>query len=143
MSRQDALDLLKPFLPGLEAALADPDVSEIMINGPGNVWLEGHGRLTQIDAPALDAAALERAAIHIAPPAWAGRGHHADSRCPGWTTVRAWRSASRRPAPTSRSPSGGSAHARSRWRSWSHKARSPNTSGTWPSRPSTRAAISW
>ena len=68
MSRQDALDLLKPFLPGLEAALADPDVSEIMINGPGNVWLEGHGRLTQIDAPALDAAALERAAIHIARP---------------------------------------------------------------------------
>ena len=39
-----------------------------MINGPGNVWLEGHGRLTQIDAPALDAAALDRAAIHIARP---------------------------------------------------------------------------
>ena len=64
----DGLDLLKPFLPGLEAALDDPDVSEIMINGPGNVWLEGHGRLRQIDAPALDAAALERAAIHIARP---------------------------------------------------------------------------
>ncbi len=60
-------------LPGLEAALDDPDVSEIMINGPGNVWLEGHGRLRPIDAPALDApaldaAALERAAIHIARP---------------------------------------------------------------------------
>ena len=64
----DSLDLLKPFLPGLEAALDDPDVSEIMINGPGNVWLEGHGRLRPIDAPALDAAALERAAIHIARP---------------------------------------------------------------------------
>ena len=64
----DKLDLLKPFLPGLETALDDPDVSEIMINGPGNVWLEGHGRLSQIDAPALDAAALERAAIHIARP---------------------------------------------------------------------------
>ena len=68
MSKGDGLDLLKPFLPGLEAALEDPDVSEIMINGPGNVWLEGHGRLTQIDAPDLDAAALERAAIHIARP---------------------------------------------------------------------------
>ena len=68
MSSGDRLDLLKPFLPGLEAALDDPDVSEIMINGPGNVWLEGHGRLRQIDAPALDAAALERAAIHIARP---------------------------------------------------------------------------
>ena len=64
----DGLDLLKPFLPGLEAALDDPDVSEIMINGPGNVWLEGHGRLRPIEAPALDAAALERAAIHIARP---------------------------------------------------------------------------
>ena len=38
MSSGDGLDLLKPFLPGLEAALEDPDVSEIMINGPGNVW---------------------------------------------------------------------------------------------------------
>ena len=28
-------------MPGLEAALDDPDVSEIMINGPGNVWIEG------------------------------------------------------------------------------------------------------
>ena len=68
MSSGDGLDLLIPFLPGLESALDDPDVSEIMINGPGNVWLEGHGRLRPIDAPALDAAALERAAIHIARP---------------------------------------------------------------------------
>ena len=68
MTGGDGLDLLKPFLPGLETALDDPDVSEIMINGPGNVWLEDHGRLTQIRAPALDAAALERAAIHIARP---------------------------------------------------------------------------
>ena len=44
-------DLLKPFLPGLEAALDDPDVSEIMINGPGNVWLEGHGRLRRSSGP--------------------------------------------------------------------------------------------
>ena len=48
----DGLDLLKPFLPGLEAALDDPDVSEIMINGQGNVWLEAHGRLRPIAAPA-------------------------------------------------------------------------------------------
>ena len=64
----DGLDLLKPFLPGLEAALDDPDVSEIMINGPGNVWLESHGRLRPIAAPRLNAATLERAAIHIARP---------------------------------------------------------------------------
>ena len=64
----DGLDLLKPFLPGLEAALDDPDVSEIMINGPNNVWIERHGRLTSVSAPLLNAAALERAAIHIARP---------------------------------------------------------------------------
>ena len=86
----DGLDLLKPFLPGLEAALDDPDVSEIMINGPGNVWLEGHGRLRPIDAPALDAAALERAAIHIARPLGLARpGHDADTRCaPGRRLAR-------------------------------------------------------
>ena len=89
MSSGDGLDLLKPFLPGLEAALDDPDVSEIMINGPGNVWLEGHGRLRQIAAPALDAAALERAAIHIARPLGPRPGDDADPRCaPGRRLAR-------------------------------------------------------
>ena len=37
---------LKPFLPGLEPLLEDAEVSEIMINGPGNVWIEARGRLT-------------------------------------------------------------------------------------------------
>ena len=36
---------LKPFLPGLEPLLEDPEVSEIMINGPGNVWIEAKGLL--------------------------------------------------------------------------------------------------
>ena len=40
MSSGDGLGLPKPFLPGLEAALDDPDVSEIMINRPGNVWAD-------------------------------------------------------------------------------------------------------
>ena len=64
----DGLELLKPFLPGLEDVLEDPDVSEIMINGPHNVWIEGHGKLYSLDAPRLTAAALQRAAIHIARP---------------------------------------------------------------------------
>ena len=34
MSGASGLEYLKPFLPGLEPVLADPDVSEIMINGP-------------------------------------------------------------------------------------------------------------
>ena len=59
---------LKPFLPGLEPLLEDAEVSEIMINGPGNVWMEARGRLTAHAAPGLDESALLRAAIHIARP---------------------------------------------------------------------------
>ena len=64
----DSLELLKPFLPGLEDVLEDPEVSEIMINGPHNVWIERHGKLYSHEAPLLTASALNRAAIHIARP---------------------------------------------------------------------------
>ena len=68
MNRASGIEHLKPFLPGLEAALEDPDVSELMINGPGNVWVERAGALEPLEAPRLDAARLQRAAIHIARP---------------------------------------------------------------------------
>ena len=68
MSAASGLEHLKPFLPGLESALEDSEVSEIMINGPGNVWVERAGRLAVHAAPDLDEAALLRAAIHIARP---------------------------------------------------------------------------
>ena len=64
-----SLEDLKPFLPGLEDILDEPDVSELMINGPGNVWIERAGQgLAPHPAPKLDADALHRAAIHIARP---------------------------------------------------------------------------
>ena len=44
MSVASGLEHLKPFLPGLEDVLEDPEVSEIMINGPHNVWIEGGGK---------------------------------------------------------------------------------------------------
>ena len=60
---------LEPFLPGLEELLGDMEVSELMINGPGNVWVERAGQgLKPHPAPLLDAEALTRAAIHIARP---------------------------------------------------------------------------
>ena len=59
---------LIPFLPGLEAVLRDDEVSEVMINGPHQVFVERRGRVTAIDAPAMDAAAAWRAAIQIARP---------------------------------------------------------------------------
>ena len=64
-----SLSDLKPFLPGLEDVLDDMDVSELMINGPRNVWVERGGQgLVPLDTPDLDAQALHRAAIHIARP---------------------------------------------------------------------------
>ncbi|MDE0083900.1 MAG: ATPase, T2SS/T4P/T4SS family [Gammaproteobacteria bacterium] len=66
--RASGIGHLRPFLPGLEGVLDDPGVSELMINGPGNVWVERDGAMDPVDAPALDAAALYRAAIHIARP---------------------------------------------------------------------------
>lgn len=65
----DSLDSLKTFLPGLEDLLDDPEVTEIMINGPRNAWAERAGAgLEQVDAPLLDEGALRRAAISIARP---------------------------------------------------------------------------
>ena len=59
---------LKPFLPGLEDVLDDEEVSELMINGPDDVFVERGGKMTPHAAPQLDAAAIARAAIHIARP---------------------------------------------------------------------------
>ncbi len=68
MKRASGIGHLTPFLPGLETLLEDAEVSEIMINGPGNVWVERAGRLEPHEAPALTAGWLDRAAIHIARP---------------------------------------------------------------------------
>ena len=68
MSDKRGMDYLLPFLPGLESVLEDEDVSEIMINGPRNVWIESQGEIREHPAPGLDGAALERAAIQIARP---------------------------------------------------------------------------
>ncbi len=59
---------LKPFLPGLEAALDDEAVSEVMINAPGTVFVERAGRMAALDVPALTADAVARAAVQIARP---------------------------------------------------------------------------
>ena len=59
---------LKPFLPGLEEALDDESLSEVMVNEPGTAFVERAGRMTALDAPALTAEAVARAAIQIARP---------------------------------------------------------------------------
>ena len=59
---------LKPFLPGLESALDDDEVSELMINEAETVFVERRGRIAALDAPELTAEAVARAAIQIARP---------------------------------------------------------------------------
>ena len=63
-----SLDDLRPFLPGLESVLDDDEVSEVMVNGPGTVFVERRGLIEQVDVPALDEAAVLRAAVQIARP---------------------------------------------------------------------------
>jgi len=64
----NSIEDLKLFLPGAEQALEDPDVTEIMINGPHQLWIERSGRLEPLDAAELNAQVLHRAAIQIARP---------------------------------------------------------------------------
>ena len=71
-----SLDDLKPFLPGLEAVLEDDEVSELMVNGPGTVFVERRGRMTSLRVPELDEAAVLRAAVQIARPL--GRDPHTE-----------------------------------------------------------------
>ena len=113
MSAASGLEHLKPFLPGLESALEDSEVSEIMINGPSNVWVERAGRLTAHEAPRLDESALLRAAIHIARPLGLDPASSpiVDARL---ATARGLPSVFRPRAPRWRSPCGALASGRSR-----------------------------
>src|SRR5665811_882914 len=46
-------DRIDPFL-------SDPEVTEVMVNGPHSVWVERHGRLQRTDTRFVDATHLER-----------------------------------------------------------------------------------
>ena len=103
---------LKPFLPGLEPLLEDAEVSEIMINGPGNVWIEAGGRLTAHAAPGwTNRPCYGR--LFTSPVLWAWTRPPRPSSTHGSMMVPAWRSVFPRPVPTLRSPSGDSASGRS------------------------------
>lgn len=58
---------LSAFLAPLQAFLADRRVSEVMVNRPGEVFLEtAGGRMTRVAAPAVDDALVARLAAQIA-----------------------------------------------------------------------------
>jgi pilus assembly protein CpaF len=54
-------------LGALEPLLADPAVTEIMVNGPGRVWVERSGQLTRVPID-LDAAAIEHLIEKVVAP---------------------------------------------------------------------------
>ena len=57
---------LGAFLAPLEDALARPDVTDIFVNRPGELWLETSAGIERHDSPELDDAALWRLARQIA-----------------------------------------------------------------------------
>jgi pilus assembly protein CpaF len=61
----------------LEPLLADPAVSEVMVNGPGPVWIERDGTLSRTDI-VLDAAEVDRLVERIVAPI----GRRIDLRSP-------------------------------------------------------------
>lgn len=58
---------LRTYLAPFSAWLDDPQVTDVLVNRPGEVWIERLGNpMTRIEAPAIDAIALERLARQIA-----------------------------------------------------------------------------
>jgi pilus assembly protein CpaF len=62
---------IEGFLEPIRDLLADPAVSEIMVNGPDEIWVERRGRLSHTDARFPSAGALAAALTNIAQ--YAGR----------------------------------------------------------------------
>ncbi len=52
----------------LEALLRTPGVTDVMANGPREVWVERHGRLERVDGGFADAEALRRAVVRVIGP---------------------------------------------------------------------------
>jgi type IV secretion system protein VirB11 len=53
---------LEPFRPWL----AEADVTELLVNRPGEVWIEQRGQMTRHEAPTVDDALLQRLAEQVA-----------------------------------------------------------------------------
>jgi len=66
LARADRLSLLQEIADDvlgygpIDPFLADPEVTEVMVNGPHSVWVERHGRLSKTETRFVDATHLER-----------------------------------------------------------------------------------
>ena len=59
-------ELILPFLRPIEYLILDPEISEIMVNGPGHVFVESAGRMRAVPGIALTGKSLEVAVRNIA-----------------------------------------------------------------------------
>ena len=57
---------LEAYLEPFRGWLDQPDVTELLVNRPGEVWTEQRGRMTRHDAPAVDDSLLQRLAEQVA-----------------------------------------------------------------------------
>jgi type IV secretion system protein VirB11 len=63
----EAIDpFLEAYLEPFRAWLGQDDVTELLVNRPGEVWIEQGGRMTRHDAPKIDDALLQRLAEQVA-----------------------------------------------------------------------------
>jgi type IV secretion system protein VirB11 len=66
-SRRDGIDpFLDAYLEPFREWLAQDDVTEILVNRPGEVWVEQRGQMTRHDAEAVDDSLLQRLAEQVA-----------------------------------------------------------------------------
>ena len=93
----DALTHEVAGLGPLEPLLADPTVTEVMVNGPGHAYVERRGRLEQI-ALGLDAAGIVHLVERVVAASMARRPGSCSDRCaPGGTCSWPARPARARP----------------------------------------------
>jgi pilus assembly protein CpaF len=61
-----SLDLILPFLRPITHLIQDPDITEVMVNGSGRIFIERAGRLTEVPDVRLDERNLRVAVQNIA-----------------------------------------------------------------------------
>ena len=119
MSAASGLEHLKPFLPGLESALEDSEVSEIMINGPGNVWVERAGKVDGLRRAGSGRIGPPSGRPSTSPALWAWTRRARQLSMRAWRMAQGWRSVFPPQARKWRLPCGGSASGHSQRRiSW-------------------------
>lgn len=59
-------EVIIPFLRPIESLLRDPDVSDILVNGSANVFIEKHGHLQEVPGVTVPEASLQVAVRNIA-----------------------------------------------------------------------------